>query len=302
MLFVLLAATDCAGARDDDVGASVPRSYEAVDAQDGATACRLLAPETRRELEESSGAPCPTAVLDEVSAAVGPRSVVVMSNVAQARGGGDVTFLSHFRHGWLITAAACRPRGHQSYDCLGRLLEPQPAELAVGVPRRRVVVALSIYLRERGSPESKPVGEPTAARGSRAEAGSEVLRAGGVGARGMRLLGEVHLLVRVLLDASRGIGGRDGLLGRLADVASTAQDDVSCVSPPRWAADLTRYPAGDVPNAPVRRKSCMARTRVGYPRGGTSHAIGHETGREIGRCAMPGGKKANVKNEASTRR
>ena len=38
------------------------------------------------------------------------------------------------------------------------LLEPNPAELAVRVPRGRLHGVLSIYLRQRGSPESKPVG------------------------------------------------------------------------------------------------------------------------------------------------
>ena len=47
------------------------------------------------------------------------------------------------------------------------LLEPHPAELAVGVPRRRLHGGPRIYLRQRGSPESKPVGAPHSVDGRR---------------------------------------------------------------------------------------------------------------------------------------
>ena len=45
------------------------------------------------------------------------------------------------------------------------LLEPHLPELAVRVPRGGSMVVLSIYLRERGSPESKPVGQPHTSTG-----------------------------------------------------------------------------------------------------------------------------------------
>ena len=48
---------------------------------------------------------------------------------------------------------------------LAGLLEPHTAELAVGVPRDPVHGVLSIYLRQRGSPESKPVGAAHSATG-----------------------------------------------------------------------------------------------------------------------------------------
>ena len=42
-----------------------------------------------------------------------------------------------------------------------RLLGGDLPELAIGVPRRRLFAVLVIYLRQRGSPESKPVGAST---------------------------------------------------------------------------------------------------------------------------------------------
>ena len=39
--------------------------------------------------------------------------------------------------------------------------EKTPPELAVGVPGVGVMVVFTIYLRQRGSPESKPVGAHT---------------------------------------------------------------------------------------------------------------------------------------------
>jgi hypothetical protein len=45
-----------------------------------------------------------------------------------------------------------------------RLLEPHPAELAVRVPRHRLD-GRAIFLRQRGSPESKPVGTPHTSTG-----------------------------------------------------------------------------------------------------------------------------------------
>jgi hypothetical protein len=102
----VLVATGCASAGNPpdrvvgDFAAAVGRG-------DGSEACRLLAPSTRSELEQSAGTPCATALLDEVDEDMG--------EALSAGGYGDQVF--------------------------------------------------SIYLRQRGSPESKPVGAPHDATG-----------------------------------------------------------------------------------------------------------------------------------------
>lgn len=110
--------TGCSPGLDEEVDAVVTDFYEAVGNGDGAAAGDLLAPETRSELEQSSGKPCDQAVTEEVEGQQAD-SVTVrrFGDGAQARVGGDVAFLGRFDAGWLVTAAGCTPRPDKPYQC-----------------------------------------------------------------------------------------------------------------------------------------------------------------------------------------
>jgi hypothetical protein len=87
---------------------------------DGAAACALLTPSTRDELEQSSGTSCDQAVLDEAVTDVGPRtSVDAYGTMAQVRFVRDTLFLTRFKSGWRVLAAACTPApaAGRPYDC-----------------------------------------------------------------------------------------------------------------------------------------------------------------------------------------
>ena len=77
----------------------------------------VVAP-TRQELEDSTGQPCDEAVLQEVSPA-GTEVIEVSAygTTSQVRLSADTMFLTRFRGGWLVLAAACRPARADTYEC-----------------------------------------------------------------------------------------------------------------------------------------------------------------------------------------
>ena len=79
----------------------------------------MLARSTKSELEQSTGDPCETAILDEAIQALGARiDVDAYGTMAQARFEQDTLFLTRFESGWRVLAAACTPRPSvDSYDC-----------------------------------------------------------------------------------------------------------------------------------------------------------------------------------------
>lgn len=113
-----LLLTGCAGAQDDPAADAARRLLDAARDRDGAAACELLAPATRDELEQSSGAPCERAVLaEDLGAGSGQVTVEVFDSMAQAHVGSDTVFLSRFDDRWLVVAAACTPVPGHPYDC-----------------------------------------------------------------------------------------------------------------------------------------------------------------------------------------
>lgn len=115
---LLALLSGCATGEEDAVRRSADEFEAAITDQDGAAACALLAPVTRSELEQSSGTSCEKGVLEEVAPtdrATG--RVQVFGTMAQVRYGGDTVFLTEFREGWRVFAAACEPRGAKPYDC-----------------------------------------------------------------------------------------------------------------------------------------------------------------------------------------
>jgi hypothetical protein len=115
-----LALTGCASVENrGDAAASVAlRLLTAAQSDDGAGACAVLAPETRAELIDSAGRPCPEAILDEDLPGPGRvEATAVFGQWAQVRLAGDTLFLAVFPEGWRVVAAGCTPRPERPYDC-----------------------------------------------------------------------------------------------------------------------------------------------------------------------------------------
>jgi hypothetical protein len=116
----LLAVGGCGSVGDREAAASsvAVRMLTAVDGQDAAQACAVLAPETVSKLEDSAGKPCTEAILDEDLPKPGAvTGTAVYGQWAQVRLSDDTIFLAVFDHGWRVVAAGCSARGDQPYDC-----------------------------------------------------------------------------------------------------------------------------------------------------------------------------------------
>ncbi len=90
----------------------------ALERGDASAACDLLAPPTRKELEQSEGEECPKALQQEHLPAAGSAAdVQVFGDEAIARMHGDVLFLTSVGGTWMVSAAGCTPQPDQPYDC-----------------------------------------------------------------------------------------------------------------------------------------------------------------------------------------
>jgi hypothetical protein len=107
------------GSRRGAVSDTALRLLTAVHNRDGTAACALLAPSTIAELEQSAGAGCAEAILDEDLPDPGTvRRVDVDGQWAQVVLDDDAVFLAVFPGGWRVAAAGCRPQGEHPYDCV----------------------------------------------------------------------------------------------------------------------------------------------------------------------------------------
>ena len=115
---LVLGVAGCGQPHDDDVRGVAQTFYEAHSAGDGATACRQLAPDTRSELEQSSGKSCDAAVVEEdVPEVAALTDIRVFGTQAEVTWKGETTFLTRFQDGWKVMAAACTPRHAAPYEC-----------------------------------------------------------------------------------------------------------------------------------------------------------------------------------------
>jgi hypothetical protein len=114
-----LTCSACGGHGEDQGPRYAATAFErAVEADDGAGACALLAPETRSELEQSAGSSCAQAIVQEdlpEAGAVDESSA--FGTMAQVRFTSDTLFLSEFPGGWKVLAAGCAPVPRAPYDC-----------------------------------------------------------------------------------------------------------------------------------------------------------------------------------------
>lgn len=119
MLVLLLCGCGAPAAREDGA-VEAGRAFEAALASgDYAAACRLLAPESRGQLEQDEKRPCGQALRAQGLPVGGDvRDVDVYGRQALLRLVGETLFLSQFDEGWKVTAAGCveQPRD-TPYQC-----------------------------------------------------------------------------------------------------------------------------------------------------------------------------------------
>jgi hypothetical protein len=112
----------CGTAEDrDQARAAAERLYAAVEADDGAGACRQLSPDTRTELESQEQSACEKAVLEldlQTAGARAERTEVFTNEAAVHLSGGDTVFLDETQEGWRVSALGCRDQQTNSpADC-----------------------------------------------------------------------------------------------------------------------------------------------------------------------------------------
>jgi hypothetical protein len=108
----------CAGPETTGPARAAADFARAVSVADGELACALLSEQVSSTLTDSTGMPCPAAVLQEGLPAASPvRQVQRYGHRALVTTDTDTVFLSEFPTGWRIIGAGCRPRGERPYDC-----------------------------------------------------------------------------------------------------------------------------------------------------------------------------------------
>jgi hypothetical protein len=112
----LLAGCGSAGSAARDAAAGF---YRAVETGETSTACDLLAPETRRELEQTEKAACEDA-LGRLNVPTVDETVETerFGHHAQVRFDADTAFLAEYDDGWKVVAAGCSQRDPLPYDCV----------------------------------------------------------------------------------------------------------------------------------------------------------------------------------------
>jgi hypothetical protein len=118
-LTAMLMCTGCAEQNEPAARAAAESFADDLASDDGAGACRALAPATRAALEQSSGRPCAAAIVEEElpdpGAAGRSASFGTMAKVDFAA---DTMFVTEFSDGWKVMAAGCSPApGDRPYDC-----------------------------------------------------------------------------------------------------------------------------------------------------------------------------------------
>ncbi|MEU2393480.1 hypothetical protein [Streptomyces sp. NPDC007369] len=120
---LVVAAGGCSApaVREGAAGRAGLAFEAALAAGDHVRACGLLAPSTRRQLEQEEQQDCARALAAERLPRAGAlRDATVYGRDAMARMTGDTLFLSLFTDGWRIVAAGCTPEPEKPYRCLVR--------------------------------------------------------------------------------------------------------------------------------------------------------------------------------------
>ena len=118
-LTAMLMCTGCAEQNEPAARAAAEIFADDLASDDGAGACRALAPATRAALEQSSGKPCAVAIVEEElpDPGVAGRSAS-FGTMAKVDFAADTMFVTEFSDGWKVMAAGCSPApGDRPYDC-----------------------------------------------------------------------------------------------------------------------------------------------------------------------------------------
>jgi hypothetical protein len=109
MVVAGILVAGCSSAEEQDAATVVASAFSAHAASDASAACALLAPDTRAEVEATSGTDCAKGLAGlHLPAGGAVTTTVVAGHSAQARLGHDTIFLALFDEGWRVTAAGCQ--------------------------------------------------------------------------------------------------------------------------------------------------------------------------------------------------
>ncbi|MGW6923250.1 hypothetical protein ACWGA9_18580 [Streptomyces sp. NPDC054950] len=117
-LLLVLAACGGTEQRSAKASSAATAFEKALSKGDRAALCAALAPQTRKEVENSAKKACADAITAQEVPTGGPvRGVDVHGRQARVVLASDTLFLSQFPDGWKIVAAGCKPRPGQPYEC-----------------------------------------------------------------------------------------------------------------------------------------------------------------------------------------
>ncbi|MFF4173330.1 hypothetical protein [Streptomyces sp. NPDC001744] len=112
---LLLGACGASPARRDGASRAALSFEESLASGAYGTACGLLAPDSREQLEEDGSRSCERALAErKLPRGRTVRSVDVYGRQALLRMDGETLFLSQFDDGWRVTAAGCVPEKDDS--------------------------------------------------------------------------------------------------------------------------------------------------------------------------------------------
>lgn len=115
---VVLSGCGAPAARQDAAERAGRVFESALAAGDYRTACELLAPQSRDQLEEDEKKTCGPALKGQQLPHGGAvRGTEVYGRQAMLRLEADTLFLSQFDAGWKVVAAGCTPRSDEPYRC-----------------------------------------------------------------------------------------------------------------------------------------------------------------------------------------
>ena len=113
-----LVLAGCGNADRSDVRAATEAFLTAIERHDGATACRLLDPDTRRAVAEQEHKPCPEAISQvSLKPAKVDRVRVFSQSAFVALDSGENAYLDDRGNGWHVAAIGCKPAGDGPEDC-----------------------------------------------------------------------------------------------------------------------------------------------------------------------------------------
>lgn len=118
VLVVLVSLSGCSSGNDKAARRAAENLHASLRAGDGAAACDVLSDEVQKEIAQSQGTSCESAVMEpDIPDSGRILDVKVYGTAAQVRYDEDVVFLGEFEDGWKVTAAGCSRQAGAPYDC-----------------------------------------------------------------------------------------------------------------------------------------------------------------------------------------